>query len=192
MILGLLAFLFVLWYVLTRTPMTWQQSSSGTLYFVARGKFQEHVADRLDDLAAKTKDLLDQADDMYPNDPRLANVRARWSGTLTEVAEKGDIAYSLNKRDIHVCVRDPATGELEAGNTCMYVLLHELAHVATDDYGHTPEFWLNFRWFLELAEKLGFYHYEDFDLKEVTFCGHTLGNNVLRCRKRGDCQSLLQ
>lgn len=171
--------------------MTWQTSSTGKLFYVKRAPGQQAVADRLDLLTKNLNTLLEKADDTYPGDPRIAAVRSRWNGTLSEVSAKDDIAYSMNKQEIHVCVKSPE-GELESENTSMYVLLHEIAHVATDSYGHKPEFWLNFRWFLEVADSLGLYEYEDFDTKETTFCGHTLGNNVLRCRKRGECESLLE
>jgi hypothetical protein len=191
-IVNIAIFLFLVWFVTRHAAMTWQTSSSGKLYYVKRAPGQDLVADRLDLLTARLNQLLEQADDAYPGDIRIANVRARWNGTLGEVSEKDDIAYSMNKQEVHVCVRNPANGQLESENTSMYVLLHEIAHVATDTYGHPPEFWLNFRWFLEVADSLGLYEYEDFDTKETTFCGHTLGNNVLRCRKRGECDSLLE
>jgi hypothetical protein len=172
-------------------PMTWQESSSGNYYYVKRAPGQREVADRLDSLTGKLQTLLDKADDLYPGDRRIANVQARWSGTLAEVSGAQEIAYSMNKRDIYVCIRDPKDDSIEPPNTSMYVLLHEIAHVATDVYGHPPEFWINFRWFLEVAESLGIYVYEDFDTKQTTFCGHTLGNNVLRCVKKNTCRSLL-
>lgn len=171
-------------------PMTWQPSSSGRLYYVKRGPGQDFVADRLESLTKRLIQLLDAADDAFPADPRIANVRARWSGSLSEVSETGDVAYSLNKRDVSMCVRGP-NGTLESENTSMYVLLHEIAHIATDTYGHPPEFWTNFRWLLEVAEHLGMYTYEDFDAVPTTFCGRTLGNNAMRCRKNNTCRSLL-
>lgn len=173
------------------SSMTWQTSSSGRAYYVKSAPDQHLVADHLDVLAVKLQKLLNAVDDAYPNDDRIANVRARWNGRLSETDGHSEIAYSLNKRDVYVCVRSKSTGNLESVNTSMYVLLHEIAHVATDTYGHPPEFWINFRWFLEVAEKMGVYSYEDFDRAQVTFCGHTLGNNVLRCLKEKKCPSLL-
>ena len=178
-------------FMLRRSPMTWQQASCGTAFWVKRAPGQELVADRLSLLTRSLKTLLDAADDAYPGDPRIANVRARWNGRLGETENYGDVAFSLNKNDVYVCLRSTTTGLLEDVNTSMYVLLHEIAHVATDTYGHPPEFWLNFRWFLEVAEQLGMYTYSDFDAVQTTYCGHTLGNNVLRCVKHKTCSSLL-
>ena len=173
-----------------RGRMTYQLAPSGKTYRVKQAPGQELVAERLDILSTKLHAFLDAAEDAYPGDRRIVNVRARWTGTLSETERSDDIAYSLNKRDVHVCIRSDLD-TIETMNTCMYVLLHEIAHVATDSLGHEPEFWRNFRWFLEVAEKLGVYTYEDFDVKQTTFCGHTLGNNVLSCVKRKRCESLL-
>ena len=120
------------------SPMTWQTSSNGTSYYVRAGPDQSVVADRLDVLARRLRTLLDKADDVYPNEPRIANVRSRWNGRLSETAGKREIAYSMDKQDVFVCVRSPETGALESVNTSMYVLLHEIAHIATDAYGHPP------------------------------------------------------
>ncbi len=178
-------------FMLKRSPMTWQESRNGQLFWVKRAPGQDLVANRLEELTDKLWQLLDAADDAYPGDFRIANIRARWNGRLNETETPGDIAFSLNKNDVYVCVRSPKTGLLEDRNTSMYVLLHEIAHVATDTYGHPPEFWVNFRWLLEVAEKLRLYKYEDFDEVQTTFCGHALGNNVMRCVKKKKCKSLL-
>ena len=172
------------------SPMTWCASSSGKLFYVKRGPGQELVANRLELLTRQMHELLDAADAMYPGDARIANVRARWTGTLSETEQEGDIAFTMSKQTVSVCVRAPRGG-LESENTTMYVLLHEIAHVATNTYGHTPVYWRNFRWFLEIAEKLNFYTYQDFDAIQTTFCGHSLGNNVLSCVKKKTCKTLL-
>ena len=148
------------------------------------------MANRLAELETALRRFVRDAAVAYPDDPRLRNLKRRWDGTLGEVERPGDIAYSLNKRAIHVCVRSP--DGLESFNTTMYVLLHEVAHVCTDAYGHPPVFWDNFRWILEVAEELGAYTYQDFDAMPVTHCGHRLGNNVLKCVKNNQCTSLIK
>ena len=188
--IAVLVVLILLATMMRWSPMTWQQSITGKSYYVKRGPGQELVANRLELLTHHTNKFLDAADDAYPGDFRIANIRARWNGTLAETTDSSGIAYSLNKTSVHVCVRSPEGG-LESINTTMYVLLHEIAHVATDTFGHPPEFWTNFRWILEAAEKLGVYTYEDFDAIQVTFCGHQLGNSVMKCVKKNTCKSLL-
>lgn len=172
-------------------PMTWTEASSGERYYVRKGEHMKSSAETLDILTKKLHRFIEEADDMYPGDPRISNIRSRWNGTLGEVGFGDDIAYSVNKTKIYVCIRSPE-GTIEDINSSMYVLLHEVAHIATDIYGHPPVFWKNFRWLLEVAEKLGMYEYEDFDTTNITHCGHTLGNNIMRCIKNKTCKSLLK
>ena len=141
-------------------------------------------------LSQRLQRFIDEARDLVPDDERIRNLQSRWSGTLTETWKGDEIAYSLNKRNIHICIRSP-TGIIEDVETAMYVLLHEAAHVATNTYGHTPEYWTNFRFLLEWAEKLGVYKYRDFTEIQTTYCGHQLGRNVMQCVKKQQCQSLL-
>jgi hypothetical protein len=188
-------FLVLAVFMLRRGPMTRQTSSSGRVFLVKRGPGQELVADRLDALTRRMEKFLDAADAVSPGDDRVRKVRERWNGTLSETTSGSQsIAYSMNKNDVHVCVRcdDAPDGQLEDMNTSTYVLLHELAHVATDEYGHTPEFWRTMRWFLEVAEDAGMYEFQDFATTPVRFCGKALGNNVLSCVKEKRCEPLLK
>lgn len=148
------------------------------------------AADRLAELEMRLKDFLEQADRLVPGDPRIRNVRVRWNGTLAETPGGGDIAYSIGKDSVYVCIRD-ASGRLDDVNTCMFVLLHELAHLATDAWGHPAVFWKNMKFLLELAEKTGTYAYQDFAATTVTYCGRVLGGSPLTCVKNGSCASEL-
>lgn len=178
----------------SKTPMTWQASKvTGKMYWVKNATGKEAVADRLAALELALRQFQKNAAAAFPDDPRLQRLAARWDGTLAEVERPGDIAYSLNKQTVYVCVRSPSEpAKLESFNTTMYVLLHEVAHVATDEYGHPPVYWDNFRWLLEAAEHLGVYTYEDFDAMPVTHCGHRLGNNAMACVRRKECSSSLR
>lgn len=170
--------------------MTWVSAPDGTKYYVKKSENKQERAAILHTLTKRLTRFVDEASDLYPMDARIKNIQSRWDGTLSEVSGGDDIAYSLNKRSIHICLKH-ARSTPRGMNTAMYVLLHELAHIATDEYGHTEEYWLNFRWILEVAEDLNMYTYQDFDDVDVTFCGRTLGNNVLTCVKENSCASQL-
>lgn len=175
----------------TSWNMTWV-SVDDRQYHVRKGKDVDprESAEMLHALTLNMSRFVEEATDKYPMDGRLQNIKERWNGTLAEVGSGNDIAYSLNKKSIHICIRNP-NGELERMNTAMYVLLHEAAHVASEKYGHGDDFWDNFRFLLEVAEDLGMYTYQDFDSTQVTFCGRTLGNNVMKCVKESTCKSFL-
>lgn len=175
----------------SRWNMTWINVKDRK-YYVKKGKDIDprESAEMLHALTINMSRFVEEALDKYPMDPRLQNLKERWNGTLAEVGRGSDIAYSLNKRSIHICLRNP-DGDLEKMNTAMYVLLHEAAHVASDKYGHGDDFWDNFRFLLEVAEELGMYRYQNFEDNKVTFCGRTLGNNVMTCVKESTCKSFL-
>jgi len=189
--LALLAAAAVLTIAMSKTPMVWHAASStGKAYWVKNAPGKDLVANRLADLELALKKLVREASVIVPDDPRLDRLMRKWDGTVAEVERPGDIAYSLNKKTIYVCVRN-AAGGLEPYNTTMYVFLHEVAHVMTVEWGHTDGYWDNFRWLLELAEHLGLYTYEDFDALPITHCGHRLGNNAMGCVRKKECSSLL-
>lgn len=172
--------------------MTWVRSTiTGKLYYVKNLPDSAQVADRLATLEVRLIDFLRKAEDVAPGDKRLANIRARWSGTLSEIVHDAEVAYSMGKDSVSLCLRDAATGELEPENTSMFVLLHELAHVGTDEYGHPPQFWTNMKFLLELAEKTGSYVYQDFDRTNASYCGRPLTGSPLSCVKRQTCGSEL-
>lgn len=166
---------------------------TGKEYLVRNEPGSAAVADRLAALELRVRDFLDRAEAYAPGDPRVANVRRRWDGTLSETPVDADVAYSLDKGSVSLCVRrSGGEGGLEAENTSMFVLLHELAHVASEAYGHTPEFWANARFLLELADATGSYAYEDFDgAAPVSYCGTRMRDSPLTCVKTKACPSAL-
>lgn len=173
-----------------RDMISVRSSITGKEYSVKKMPDAQQMADRLATLEQRMQRLLDGARALMPDDPRIAAIRRRWDGTLSEVEASGEVAFSVDKRSIHVCLRNKS-GAIEDMNTSMFVLIHELAHVATADYGHSHEFWANMRFLLELAERLGIYTYENYDTSTTTFCGHMLGASPLTCVKRGTCTSSL-
>ena len=78
----------------------------------------------------------------------IERVAARWNGGLRET---GKGAYTVDKAVISMCVRHPRTGAMQSWDTCMFVALHELAHVGTERLGHTELFWRNFAAMVRLA-----------------------------------------
>lgn len=163
---------------------------NGRQYLVKRLPLREQVADTLAEMELRVRRFLVAAEAAYPDDVRLANIRRRWNGTLSETPDHAkDIAYSVGKDAVFVCVRTADGAGVEDMNTCMFVLLHELAHVATSDWGHPPVFWSNMRWLLEVAESTGHYVYQDFESTKTTYCGRRLGGNPLTCLKHGACRS---
>lgn len=94
------------------------------------------------------------------------------------VDKPGYTSYSINKgEEIILCLR--TNNKIVDINTMMFVVLHELAHIATKSIGHTEEFWDNFRWILEEAINIGIYIKQDFKKEAVEYCGMTITSSPL-------------
>lgn len=188
------AVIVALWGVYTAWPgsmMHVRSQLTGKRYKVRNVAGAKQVADRLASLELRLRKFLHDAESVAPGDHRLKNIRERWNGTLAEINDDSDVAYSMGKDAVSLCVRT-GDGSLESENSAMYILLHELAHVATDSYGHKPEFWSNMRFLLEIAEATGAYTYQDFDSTAVSYCGRPLSGSPLTCVKKGECASELK
>ena len=117
------------------------------------------------------------------NDKRVQKVVERIQ--LDQISEGSEdsqyTSYSVNKGErIVFCLRHrDGKKTLMDINTMMFVALHEVAHVGTESVGHTPEFWDNFRWFLEQGIASGVYERQDFQNKPVEYCGLQIQNSPL-------------
>ena len=83
-------------------------------------------------------------------------------------------AYSLNKgEEICLCLREPddELKIIDDMNTLMFVLVHELAHLMTDDIGHTNKFWNNMAYLLKKSSEINLYNPINYKNSPVMYCG---------------------
>lgn len=81
-------------------------------------------------------------------------------------------AYSVNKGEqLALCLRDAKDDTFIELNLIIFVAIHEIAHVMTDEVGHTKKFWNNMRYLLEEGEKKGIYKPEDYSKNPKMYCG---------------------
>lgn len=106
------------------------------------------------------------------NDPRIVRLLSRFrSGKVLPMLPGHGAGFTRDKgREIRVCV--PNDGDI---NTAMFVTLHELAHVLTPDNGHTPMFWSNFAFVLDVGVKAGVYSPQRFSRASPgSYCGQEI------------------
>ena len=114
------------------------------------------------------------------SDERVANLKNNFRpDRLKEgVSTPGYTSYSVNKGEqIVLCLLNK--DDLVDINTMMFVVLHEMAHLASVSIGHTEEFWNNFRWILEESINIGIYVKQDFEKKSVEYCGMDITSSPL-------------
>jgi predicted metal-dependent hydrolase len=90
-------------------------------------------------------------------------------------------SYTINKGEkIVLCLRSKYLNNIHDMNTIMYVVIHELAHVACPEYGHTPLFKKIFVFLLKESEKINIYKSIDYRIKPQDYCGMTINEYLLK------------
>jgi len=143
----------------------------GHVYIVRRLPDAKQAANKLAEINRKVLRLINSlnttkkgvSDLIYNYNPR----------TLSETLPGSQYtSYSVNKGEkISICIRSSDNEEFIDENTILFVVIHELSHVMTEEIGHTPLFWSNMRYLLEEGEKVGIYEPVDYQEFPEDYCG---------------------
>jgi predicted metal-dependent hydrolase len=89
-------------------------------------------------------------------------------------------SYSVNKGEqIVFCLRSKYDSSLHDLNLLMYVAIHELAHVACPEYGHTDLFKKIFAFFSNISIKINIYEKIDFPGDPTEYCGMIISESII-------------
>lgn len=101
-------------------------------------------------------------------------------------ANSGYTSYTVNKGEqIVFCIRSKSIStylkhnDIHDFNLVMYVLLHEISHVACPEYDHTPLFKKIFKFICEEAIEMGIYTKIDFAEHPKEYCGMTINDSII-------------
>jgi hypothetical protein len=134
---------------------------------------QKMVVNRLAAISERIDKLVDyMKNNKLPNEEVSNMLFYRWKKCKLKETSKADtsVAYTVNKgTELRICVRK-SKNELEDLNTTMFVILHELAHIASKSYGHNSEFKRNFSYIAKIASSIGIYKPQNFETFPVNFC----------------------
>ena len=141
------------------------------------------IEKRLKKLRKDTQELIERLHKVSPENPitqRLSRWFGNWRGEFHEMEHRESpraFGYNVEKgKYIAVCLHD-ARNRPNAYNEIFFVLLHELAHIATDNYAHDVLFWDAFRYLIRVASDAGLYKNTDYAKYPKTFCHNTLKSN---------------
>jgi hypothetical protein len=149
-------------------------------YVVRNLSDKQSAADLLADINETVGNFVERLSKDFPDDQRVALVRKRFNpANVSEGSHKtGYTSYSQNKGEkIVVCLRQ-TDDTFVAKNELMYVVIHELGHLSTNEIGHTPGFWSNFKWLLQRAIDYGLYKYVDYASSPSPYCGISITSSV--------------
>jgi hypothetical protein len=163
----------------------------GEVEYVKAGDNREYLVRNLTDkqqaaelLASVTSDLQLLVHHMmakYPSDARCALLYKNFNpNSISEGSvDSGYTSYSVNKGEkIVLCIRQ-SNKEFVDKNTIVYVAVHELGHLMTEEIGHTTQFWDNFRWLLNEAVSINLYKKTNYVNSPQDYCGITINNSII-------------
>ena len=171
-----LAYLYNYYSKLTKIKSTFDSRE----YYVQDKDDALEAANLIGQIREKVVTLIAHLNSSYPNDERAIRLSTNYrENSLKEgVDDPRYTSYSVNKgEEIVLCIRNK--GILMELNTMMFVVLHELSHLASESIGHTDEFWTNFRWILEEPINIGVYQHQEFNKKPIEYCGMSITSSPL-------------
>jgi hypothetical protein len=95
-----------------------------------------------------------------------------------------DTSYSINKGDeLVLCLRSKISYQFHDLNLIVYVMLHEISHIASPKYeeeynNHGPLFKKIFNFMTTSAIDLGMYNKIDFDKQPMEYCGMHINKSI--------------
>ena len=154
----------------------------GKKYCVRERRKLELAADKLANTANGMQKLVDHCAKTFPDRDNVKRLKEGFNPKkIQETLPTSEYtAYSENKGEkIAFCLdkNKDGKGGLIDSNTLMFVAIHELAHVASESIGHTDEFWRNFKFLLQEAEKINIYVPVDYKKEPKEYCGMDITDN---------------
>jgi hypothetical protein len=177
-VMVLIVFMFVRQHY---TEVSMVKGPDGRRYVVRNLPDAKRAARILSSINAKLVRLIAHMERRYPDDPATAQLAQNYNpDAISEGgSEVGYTSYSVNKGEkIVLCIRQ-SDGSFVDENVLIYVAVHELAHLMTDEIGHTPKFWKNFKRIIGEAVDIGMYVKVDFEKSPQPYCGIKIASSVI-------------
>jgi len=153
----------------------------GKRYCVRERAKLDDAADKLARATEGMTTLVRECSVRHPNKEPVMRLTKRFNPSkISETLPTSEYtAYSEDKgRKLAFCLNKAKSGGgLIDDNTLMFVAIHELAHLASASTGHTDEFWTNFKFLLQEAEKLNIYNPVDYKKNPSNYCGMVIDDN---------------
>jgi predicted metal-dependent hydrolase len=156
-------------------------NEDGNTYCVRERAKLQLVADLLAKTTIKLKKLVAYMKEKFPERENVKRLVKNFNPKkINETLPTSKFtAFSENKGEkLAFCATTTKTGsKLIDENTLTFVAIHELSHIMTKSVGHVDEFWQNFKFLLQNAEKINIYQPIDYKTKPQSYCGMTISDN---------------
>ena len=150
----------------------------GQTYSVRDMPDKQAAADIMAKVRIKMNKLKIHLEEGFPDKPQVKqlsrNFEANPNRLIEATPDAEHTSYSVNKGEsVHFCLRqrEGKDESLVHEDIVTFVAIHEMGHMITKTIGHGPDFWNNFAWLLQEAERIGVYKHRDFRAHPVSYCG---------------------
>jgi hypothetical protein len=152
-------------------------------YLVRKLPDRQEAAELLSTLADDLDALVKHMYAKYPDNQDVKRLYHNFNkNNISEGSPDSNYtSYSVNKGEkIVLCIRqkDEEHTFVEK-NVLLYVSIHELGHLMTEEVGHTTTFWENFKFLLREAVEMGIYKKVDYSKQPADFCGIKVSSSVI-------------
>lgn len=115
--------------------------------------------------------------------PYIVQLNNKIQNIVIKEAQYGSnyTSYTVNKGEQMVlCIRHKNINKkIHNLNILMYVLLHEMSHIACPEYNHTPLFKKIFRFMCEEAIEIGLYTRINYTKYPELYCGMNINETII-------------
>ncbi len=150
-------------------------------YYVQDYENHQEAANVLSKIVSDSLTLINKLSMKYPDKDNVARLKEKFNPDKIREAvhEKNSTSYTINKGEMmHLCLRNKNKNKtLHEHNLLMFVIIHELAHIASKSIGHNKEFYDNFKFLLNEAAEINIYTPVNFGNHPVEYCGIDVTNN---------------
>jgi hypothetical protein len=150
----------------------------GFTYKVRDMPDKQEAADIMARVRLKLNKLKLHLESTFPDKPQVKQLMRNFEAQAHRFTESTPDAeftsYSVNKGEsVFFCLRQREGNDesLVHEDIITFVAIHEMGHMITKTIGHGPDFWNNFAWLLQEAERIGIYKHRDFRAHPVNYCG---------------------
>jgi len=160
-----------------------KSSVDNRTYLVQKLSGSKQAANMLADINADLTRLITHLLAKYPDDEDIKRLYENYNPeSISEGSpDSGYTSYSVNKGEkLVLCLRqkDDVKAFVDK-NIVIYVAIHELGHIMTNEVGHTDGYWKLFKRILLEAVSIGVYTKIDFAAHPVEYCGITITSSVI-------------
>lgn len=186
-ILIVIATICIIYYKIQNKDMVYVKSDIDNKFYLVRDRNdKQNACNMLARLKENIFKLTNYVTDNHSEHPEMKlYVNQLFKGIQNVIIKESSptsnyTSYCVNKgEELVFCLRIRKQGVLHDMNLMMYVVIHEISHVACPEDGHTELFYKIFEFLCRLSIDIGLYEKIPFNDNPVDYCGLMITDSIV-------------